>query len=137
MIDRQKEVKLLTKWLKDSETLTTEELREKTIGECYYKFTTPNDLSFDITTIDSKAVVVVSILSDPKNHQVKEITSIEQFTDPKEGESHRIIIRLNKEIELLNERCGTIKIADYTFEKDGYPTANKVFENVGVYLGLS
>lgn len=135
MDDTQK-VKRLTEWLAGSPRFTTEELTQKNIGESYYAFRTPNGPSFDITTIDDQPVVVVTSFSDTTNHTVKQLTSIGQFTDPTEGESYRIIIRLNDQMELVNERCGHIKIAGYTFEKGGYPTADKVFEDVGEYIGL-
>lgn len=133
MTNAQKVAKL-SKWLENATKYTTEELTNKTIGECYYRFATPYGPSFDITTVDHKPVVVVTAHGDPKNHFVKDVTSIGQFTDPEAGESYRIIIRLNDEMELLNERCGMSKIASYTFDKSGYPTAGKVFEDVSGYL---
>jgi len=134
--------KQLVKFFENAEDIKgLDKFKEKRLGELYWGFQFRSDaMAIEVTSYDDNPVLVWACKLETKDgkedyqFKVLPLTKLEKHVEygPFE-EIHRIILRANNRLELLDEECGFhLMMADLDLSKDGFPTANKTFAEVNL-----
>ena len=130
----QKTFDRFIKLMRAGKCYTFEELKAQDHGECYYRFAPiNNNTHVQLTYINDEMVLLVFHL---KNGVYNDIYTIpvnkleEHLNKDSHGEIYRFLYRINDKFEIMDEESLGKMFFGVSFDKRGFPTANKDFKLV-------